>query len=184
MPTAIGVRDNWGPEGFAVRLQTDSDKANLSGLTNFDVAASSATAMNGHAVATLRDGEDQIPIVARLRMEERAQLSDIRSLYVYANEGSQKVPLQSISSIVYNLRTEKLQRRNQFRTVTISAFPDAGVLSSEVLSAAMPRLEELQTRLPVGYRMEIGGEYEEQVKGFGPIVARIVALPCFANSIA
>src|SRR5262249_43134369 len=47
VPTAVGVRDNWGPESFAVRLETDADKANLSGLTNYDVAASSAAAMNG-----------------------------------------------------------------------------------------------------------------------------------------
>ena len=47
IPTAARVRDNWGPESFAVRLRTDSDKANLSGLTNLDVAAASATAMTG-----------------------------------------------------------------------------------------------------------------------------------------
>ena len=166
IPTAARVRDNWGPESFTVRLRTDSDKANLSGLTNFDVAAASATAMTGFQVATLREGDDQIPVVARLRMDERAQLSDIRSLYVYARQGAQKVPLQSISSIVYDMQTEKLQRRNQFRTVTISAFPEAGVLASEVIEAAMPRLDVFRRGLPTGYQMEIGGEREEQVKGF------------------
>jgi multidrug efflux pump len=166
VPKAARVRDNWGPESFAVRLRTDSDKANLSGLTNFDVAAASVTAMNGVQVSTLREGDDQIPVVARLRMEERAQVSDIGSLYVYARQGTQKVPLQSISSIVYGLQTERLQRRNQFRTVTISAFPESHVLPSEVLNAAMPGLNALGRRLPVGYRLEIGGEHEEQVKGF------------------
>ena len=166
IPTAARVRDNWGPESFAVRLRTDSDKANLSGLTNLDVATASATAMTGFQVATLREGEDQIPVVARLRMDERAQLSDIRSLYVYARQGTQKVPLQSISSIVYDTQTEKLQRRNQFRTITISAFPEARVLPSEVLDAALPRLETFRNGLPTGYQMEIGGEREEQVKGF------------------
>src|SRR5262249_35263696 len=109
---------------------------------------------------------DQIPVVARLRMEERAQLADIRSLYVYASQGSQKVPLQSISSIVYDMQTEKLQRRNQFRTITVSAFAQAHVLPSEVLNAAMPRLLAFQRSLPPGYQMEIGGEREEQVKSF------------------
>jgi multidrug efflux pump subunit AcrB len=72
----------------------------------------------------------------------------------------------SISSVVYEMQTEKLQRRNQFRTITISAFPDAGVLPSEVLSAAMPRIDDFRQSLPPGYRLEIGGEHEEQVKGF------------------
>src|SRR5689334_11918845 len=38
------------------------------------------------------------------------------SLYVYAQNGTQKVPLQSISSIVYDMQTEKLQR-NLLRAV-------------------------------------------------------------------
>jgi multidrug efflux pump len=166
IPTAVRVRDNWGPESFVVRLKTDSDKANLSGLTNYDVAAASVSAMSGYPVATLREGDEQIPVVARLRMDERAQLSDIRSLYVYSGQGTQKVPLQSISSVAYEMQTEKLQRRNQFRTVTISTFSAPGVLPSEVLKEAMPKLEEFRKSLPTGYRMEIGGEHEEQVKSF------------------
>jgi multidrug efflux pump subunit AcrB len=166
IPTAVRVRDNWGPESFAVRLRTDSDKANLSGLTNYDVAAASASAISGAPVGVLRDGDEQIPVVARLRMDERSQLSDIRSLYVYAQQGTQKAPLQSISSIVYDMQTEKLQRRNQFRTVTISAFPEAGVLPSEVLNAGLSRIEAFRETLPIGYRLEIGGEHEEQVKSF------------------
>jgi multidrug efflux pump subunit AcrB len=166
IPKAVRVRDNWGPESFVVRLQTDSDKANVSGITNYDVAAASASAMSGVPVATLREGDEQIPVVARLRMDERAQLSDIRSLYVYSSQGTQKVPLQSISSVTYDMQTEKLQRRNQFRTVTISSFSAAGVLPSEVLQQAMPKLEEFRKALPTGYRMEIGGEHEEQVKSF------------------
>jgi len=38
-PDAMRVRDDWGAESFAVRLKIDSDKANLAGVTNLDVAA-------------------------------------------------------------------------------------------------------------------------------------------------
>ena len=51
------------------------------------------------------------------------------------------MPLQPISSIVYEMQTEKIQRRNQFRTITVSAFSAAGALPSEVLDAALPQLE-------------------------------------------
>ncbi|HSS76023.1 MAG TPA: efflux RND transporter permease subunit [Thermoanaerobaculia bacterium] len=165
-PKATRVRDNWGAESFAVQLVTDPDRANLAGVTNLDVAAASAAGMNGFTVSTLREGDRQIPIVARLRMEERARLADIRNLYVYSSQGPQKVPLAAVSSLRYGLRTEKIQRRNQFRTVTVSAFPEAGTLPSEALRAALPRLRELAKTLPPGTKMEIGGEKEEQDKGF------------------
>jgi len=166
IPSAARVRDNWGPESFAVRLKTDPERANLSGLTNIEIAASSATAMNGSRMTVLREGDKQIPVVARMRMEERGQLSDISNLYVYSSNGRHKVPLEAVTTVDYGMQTEKLQRRNQFRTVTISSFTANNVLPSQVLNEAMPKLRALEARMPPGYRMEIGGEYEEQTKGF------------------
>ena len=168
-PLATRARDNWGPESFEVRLSTDADRANLSGLTNRDVAAASSSAMNGATLTVLREGDRQIPIVARLRADERAALSDIRSLYVYSSQGPQKVPLESVSSLGYGMRTEKVQRRNQFRTVTVGAFPVPGRLPSELLAEVMPGITQLQQSLPPGYYLEIGGEYEDQVKGFAEL---------------
>jgi multidrug efflux pump subunit AcrB len=166
IPTADRVRDSWGSDSFAVRLAIDADRANLAGVTNQDVAAASAAGLNGFTVATLREGDEQIPVMARLRMEERARLSDIQSLYVYSSQGRQKVPLGLVSSISYGTQTEKIVRRKQFRTVTVSAFPVENVLPSEVLNAAMPQVRAFEKRLPPGYIVEIGGEYEEQTKGF------------------
>jgi multidrug efflux pump subunit AcrB len=166
IPSAARVRDNWGAESFSVKLRTDPDRANLSGVSNQDVAASAATAMSGYEVTKLRDRHKQIPVLARLRMEERAQLGDVANLYVYSSQSPQKVPLGLISSLDYGLQTEKIQRRNQFRTITVSCYPQAGALASEVLGAASARLAEFAGALPPGYRMEIGGEYGEQVKGF------------------
>src|SRR6185369_3102142 len=160
------VRDDWGDESFAVHLQTDPDRANIAGLTNHDVAMASLSATHGREVTTLRDGDKQIPVVARLRMEERAQLGDLKNLYVYSGEGTQKVLLRQVASTEYGMQIEKIRSRNQFRTITVSASPAEGRLSSEVMKAARPKLKELQKELPAGYRMEIGGEEEDQVKGF------------------
>ena len=160
------VRDDWGDKSFAVRLKTDPDRANIAGLTNHDVAMASLSATYGKEVTTLREGDKQIPVVARLRMEERAQLGALKNLYVYAGESTQKVLLRQVASTEYGMQIEKMRSRNQFRTITISAMPAEGKLASEVMSAARPRLNELEQTLPAGYRMEVGGEEEEQVKGF------------------
>ncbi len=160
------VRDDWGDKSFAVRLKTDPDRANIAGLTNHDVAMASLSATYGKEVTTLREGDKQIPVVARLRMEERAQLGALKNLYVYADESPQKVLLRQVASTEYGMQIEKMRSRNQFRTITVSAMPAEGKLASEVMSAARPKLKELQQTLPAGYRMEVGGEEEEQVKGF------------------
>jgi len=169
-PYAQRVRDDWGEESFAVKLQTDSDRANAAGITNLDVAASSAAGINGSQVSVLREGDKQIPIVARLRMEERAQLSDVQNLYVYSMQGTQKAPLRQVSSVAYGMQIEKVRRRNQFRTITVSCMAEAGHLPSEIMNSARPQLTAFADQLPPGYRMDIGGSEEEQVKGFKNLV--------------
>jgi multidrug efflux pump subunit AcrB len=169
-PYAQRVRDDWGEENFTVKLETDSDRANAAGLTNLDVAVSSASGINGTQVTVLREGDKQIPVLTRLRMEERAQLADVQNLYVYSTQGTQKAPLNQISSLGYGMQTEKIRRRNQFRTITVSCMAEAGHLPSEVVNAARSQLTAFANQLPPGYRMDIGGSEEEQVKGFKNLV--------------
>ncbi|MCP3104302.1 efflux RND transporter permease subunit [Myxococcus sp. K15C18031901] len=166
LPGTARTRDDWGSDTFSVKLEVDPDRANLAGVTNLDVATSSAVAMNGMTVGQLNEGIHQIDIVARLRAEERARLGDIENLYVSSRTGPQKVPLRQVSRVAYSLQTEKIRRRNQFRTITISTFPQAGVLPSEIMKEAKPGLDALRESLPVGYTLEVGGEAEEQKKSF------------------
>ncbi|MBA3499804.1 MAG: efflux RND transporter permease subunit, partial [Deltaproteobacteria bacterium] len=163
-PGTFNVRDDWGNDTFQVKLDVDSDRANLAGITNQDIAASSATAMNGAVVGELREGDREIKFVLRLRADERSQLSDIQDLYVTSMSTSQKVPLRQVSNITYEFKTEKIRRRNQFRTISVSCFPAPGVLSSEVLAAALPAIEKTAQEFAPGYRLDVAGEHEEQKK--------------------
>ncbi len=170
-PNAARVRDDWGEPTMTVRLKVDPDRANLSGVTNLDVALSSTAAVSGLPVSTYRELDKQIPIAIRLRMEDRAALSDIQNNYVYSMTSNQRVPLSQVSNVTTEMAIPKIKRRNQFRTVTVSAFPIPGVLPSEVLTPLLPKIKEFQKNLPVGYFLEIGGEYDEQVKGFKELSA-------------
>ncbi|MBP7867776.1 MAG: efflux RND transporter permease subunit [Acidobacteria bacterium] len=166
VPGVDRVRDDWGAESFALDIQVNTDRANLAGITNVDVAASSAAAMSGLPVSTLREGDKQIPIVARLRDAERLTIEDMRNLYVYSSISTNHVPLRQVATVDYKLRTEKFRRRNQFRTVTVYCAPVKGVLPSEIMASAAPKLAEFEKSLPSGYFVEIGGEKESQDEGF------------------
>jgi multidrug efflux pump subunit AcrB len=149
-----------------VDVSIDPDRASRAGLTNADVAVSTAIGLNGYELTALHEGDKTIPVIARLRMEERARLADLRNLYVYSSQGSQKVTLRQIASLSTDMRPEKINRRNQFRTITVGAFPRAGVLSSEVLAASKPELDRFAASLPPGIKFQIAGELEKQQSGF------------------
>jgi multidrug efflux pump subunit AcrB len=170
IPGVQVVQNDWFTESPKVKLKIDSDRANLAGITNRDVAQSATAAMSGTTVTTLREGNLQIPVVARLRAMERAQLSDVENLYVYSSQGSQKIPLRSVSSVVNHIVTERIRRQELFRTIGVHAYPRAGVLPSEILKTASPWLAAFQKNLPPGYRMQIGGEKAKQQTGFANLV--------------
>jgi multidrug efflux pump subunit AcrB len=65
------------------------------------------------------------------------------------------------------MRPEQIKRRNQFRTITVQAFPRNGALPSDVLASSQTEIDHFAASLPPGFRLQIAGEYEKQQNGFG-----------------
>jgi multidrug efflux pump subunit AcrB len=160
------LRDDWFPDNVQQRIQIDPDRANVVGITNADIANASTAAMSGTTVGVFKEGDKNIPIVARLRMQDRAQLADIKNLYVYSSQTSNRVPLLSVATVGNSLETSRVARREHFRTISILCYPQPGVLASEVLEPILPKLQEFQKNLPPGYQLRIGGERAKQIDGF------------------
>jgi multidrug efflux pump subunit AcrB len=166
-PAAVRVRNEWQSESTQVSLVVNPDRANLAGISNMDVANSATSAMSGSPVTSLQEGDKNIPVVARLKMDERARLSDIQNLYVYSSQSAgTKIPLMQISDIQNSMATDRVVRLDHFRTMSIYAFPAPGHLASEITTVAVPKLKELQKTMPPGYRLTFGGEYDKQKTGF------------------
>src|SRR5579862_1246885 len=183
VPLARRVRDDWFAETMVARLEIDPDRANLAGISNEDVAASTTASLSGSSVASLLEGDKQIPVVARLYRRERASVPDLENLYVYPSKGGQPVPLKAISSVHFKLETQRIRRRAHYRTITVAAFTAPGVLASEVLNEALPKIKELQASLPPGYKVEIGGEYAKQQTGFRELSV-ILLISCLMIYVA
>ncbi len=160
------LRDDWFPDNVQQKIQIDPDRANVAAITNADVAEASTAAMSGATVGVFKEGDKDIPIVARLRMEDRAQLADIKNLYVYSSQTNNRVPLLSIATVGNSLETGRVRRREHFRTISILCYPEPGVLASDVLNQILPQIQKLQKNLPPGYQLRIGGERAKQIDGF------------------
>src|SRR5882757_5268407 len=160
------LRDDWGPDSPQVKIEIEPDRANLVGISNADVANSTAAAISGASVGLLKEGNKSIPIVARLRPQDRAQLSQIKNLYVYSSQQNTRVPLLAVAMVNNILETGRIRRREHFRTISILCFPAPGILASEVLGPIEPKLKNLQNSLPPGYQLQIAGEKAKQDDGF------------------
>jgi len=165
-PHADLVHTDWQGEQPMVAMNINPDRANLSGLTNYDVAQSADAAISGQQVTSLREGYDDIPVVARAEMEERARLADVGNLYAYSSQEQANVPLTQFATNKLQMQEGKIVRLEHFRTISVRAYPKAGSLASEVTGDVIPKLKELDRSLPPGYRIEVGGEYDKQQRGF------------------
>ena len=173
-PFATRIRDDWGDTSLKTSVDVDVDRANLTGVTNADVSDAIGGALTGLQAGVLREGDRQIPILGRLRMEERAQLSDLRSLYVFSSQQPISVPLAQIAALNLKPEIPKIRRFDQYRTVTVQCWPQAGHLASEVVSSVMPKLKAFENQLPNGFLFRFAGEYKEQTSGFGDLVTVLI----------
>lgn len=173
------VRNDWGEDVLTANLKIDEARASLAGVSPAEVAAAATGSLDGSYASAMREGDRQIPVVLRLRMDERARASDVGNLYVWSQGGRSRVPLSQVASLSYQLQPARIGRYQQFRTITVQSFPADGWLASEVLLKAMPQIEQVQKELPAGMRLEIAGEYKEQNKGFGEL-AMVMAVSVMA----
>jgi multidrug efflux pump subunit AcrB len=165
IPEAYLVRDDWFEDSFIVKLEVDPDRASLAGLTNKDVAISSLTALSGYEFTSYKEGDKNIPVTARLNINERAELSDLENMYIYGTTNNVKIPLIEVADLNYSMETSRILRRNHFRTLTVIAFPEPGALPTTILKKAKDKIDKFESSLPPGYELIWGGEKSKQQEG-------------------
>jgi len=161
---------NWNEQTPSVRLVIDQDRARLLGLTPQDVANRLRMMISGVTVATLRDGIDQIDVVARAAPQERGDLGRIGDLVIHTRDGA-SVPVSQVAKVIFEHEEPIFWRRNRNMTITVRSGVKDGLQAPDVTNRIWPRLAEIRDRLPPGYRIEMGGAIEESAKGNASIFA-------------
>jgi len=161
---------NWNEQTPRVRLVIDQDRARLLGLTPQEVAARLRFMISGVTVTTLRDGIDQIDVVARAVEAERGDLSRLSDLVIFSRNGA-PVTVSQVAKIVYEHEEPIFWRRNRDMAITVRSDVKDGVQAPDVSDRLWPKFEDIRARLPSGYRLEIGGSVEESSKANASIGA-------------
>ncbi|KAF2991265.1 efflux RND transporter permease subunit [Methylocystis sp. MJC1] len=173
MATDEGVDDphlSWNEQTPSVRLVIDQDRARLLGVTPQDISNRLRMVISGVTVTTLRDGIDQIDVVARAEPGERGDLGRLGDMVVYSRDGK-PVTVSQVAKIVYEHEEPIFWRRNRNMTITVRSGVKDGVQAPDVSTRLWPKLADIRERLPQGYRMEMGGAIEESAKGNTSIFA-------------
>ncbi|AWM36632.1 Multidrug resistance protein MexB [Gemmata obscuriglobus] len=169
IPGTDNIHDDWDPDALQFGLRVRPDRAAVSGVTNEDVAAVTQAGLSGTAATYLRERDRLIPIALRLRPDERARTEDLANLTVFNSQSGSKVPLDQVSEFKLEAVPPKVLRRDNERCMTIKCDALPGTLPSAVVDEVEKKLKPVSAEWPPGYRFAVGGEKEEQEKGFKSI---------------
>ncbi len=143
------------------QVQVKLDRAALAryGLQSGAVSETLETAMLGQNVGTLLEGQRSYDLIVRFNDASRGNIEAIRATLIDTPSGA-KIPLSSVAQISEGFGPNQIARENVQRRIVISANVAGRDLGS-VVSEIQAKVKS-EVRLPAGYYLEYGGQFEAQ----------------------
>ena len=154
---------DWNEMMPSIRLIIDQDRARAFGLDPTAIAQSLQTLISGVNITTVRDGTEQVQVVARAVAGERLSPAKLGDFTLTARNGV-PVPLSQVARISNEHEEPILWRRNRDMSITVRTDIIDGVQAPDVTNEIWKSLEGIRGNLPFGYKLEIGGAIEESSK--------------------
>ncbi len=161
-PSTRDINFDWFELGKSVRLQVDHAKARALGVNPQDLSMALNTLLSGITVTQYREGDESIDVVARAVPAERLSLEGLDSVTVRGANGP--VPLSQVARLQPQLEEPILWRRSKETLMTVRAMVIDGVQGPDVTAQIDQALAPVRAALPVGYRIDVGGDQEESAK--------------------
>ena len=161
---ATYIHTDWHEDAWQVGVNVREEVANRLGLTNAAIAQQLAGDIEGAPMTTFWEGDRDVDVVLRLDPSARQSFQNVSDAYVMSPVTGARVPLSAVATLTPDWQPGRIVRRNGVRTLTVRAFPNGHRLSSQILADVRKQINAME--LPEGYRIEYGGEFENQNETF------------------
>jgi multidrug efflux pump len=163
------VQFDWDePAERSVRFEVDQVKARQLGISSQDIASFLDMSLSGYTTSKFRQRDKLIPLDLRAPLSERVNPDQIEQLAIPTPAG-EAIPLGQLGRVRYGLEYGVIWERDRQPSITVQAETRNGVQGLDVTNAIDKKLGALRTKLPVGYRIQVGGPVEENQKAQGSI---------------
>ncbi|MBH0059327.1 efflux RND transporter permease subunit [Pseudoalteromonas sp. SWXJZ94C] len=162
---AFNIRNDWRARTKMIRPQFNEQKARRLGISKSDLDNVLLTSLSGKQVGVYRDGTQLLPIITRSPENERLNVESVHDLQIYSPVLAVFVPVtQVVDEFVVEWEDSLIMRRDRKRTITVMA--DNNVLGDETPAKLFARIRAPieNIKLPHGYELEWGGEFESSSK--------------------
>lgn len=129
------------------------------GVTLADFSSFVSAALGGEVVSQVQSGNRTMVVTLRMADEDIDGIERIKSLLIDTPNGGQ-VPLSEVADIVSATGPNTISRENAQRKIVVSANAEGRDMRSVVED--MRHAIEREVKLPEGYRVEYGGQFESE----------------------
>ncbi|MCE8004092.1 efflux RND transporter permease subunit [Billgrantia ethanolica] len=158
-PLVTDIVDDWRQRELVLEPVFDEERARMAGVQRDAAMRALQFATTGIQAALYRENDRLLPIVLRPPEHERLDVTRLHERQLESANGNVPIPLRQIIERFDTISEESvIRRRDRMRTLTVQASTVSGVTASEGLSRIRAPIEAIP--LPLGYRLEWGGEYE------------------------
>ncbi len=164
------VRSDFHEDYYALDIRMKPEAQRL-GFTNQAIALQVYSGFTGTPVTTIREGNNNVTVLARLDSVKRSSASDIRSMYLTSPVTGNAVPFDQIAEIVPVWKNGRIMHRSGIRVLTVESETDGNVLASEIQKEVKPQISSIS--LPEGYSITYGGEEANQNDTFPELVTAL-----------
>lgn len=170
-PNTKNVKDDWGPKSKKFVIAIDQTQAQITGITNEDIALSLKTVLDGFQAGEYREDDKSIPIVMKGDQGKEQTLASLETLNVFSQSSGKSVPLLQVARILPQWQYAKIKRLDITKTIVVSSeLTDAGNASA-VVKAITPWLEQQQTEVwGEDYSYKLGGDAENTAENMGAVI--------------
>jgi len=164
------IGDDTPPGAAEYRVLVDRQRAAELGISPQDVALSMRAAVHGSTAIQLREHDEAIDVVVKLRDGAAQTAEQLRALRFGAADG-QLVPFSEVAELQSHSSMSSIHRYQRERSIIVSARFDEQVTDlSRVNQRLGGLLSELEQRY-AGLNAEVGGEWEEFGSAFEDILS-------------
>jgi HAE1 family hydrophobic/amphiphilic exporter-1 len=142
------------------RLVLDRERISELGLSVREVGRTLLANVAGLEAGRFREGGDEFPIRVRLRREDRRSASDLAGVTLRTPAG-EAVALSSLVERRSGRGPEEIDRVDGQRVTYVTANLESGVALGDAVGAVRAALDD--ARLPRGFTLFYGGQFEEQL---------------------
>lgn len=156
-----------------LRIEADGYKLERFGLRRLDVNEFVETAMQGDIVSEVLDGQRTFDLVVRLDEKYREDLESLERMVINTPAGG-TVKLGDIAKIYKSDGPNTVNREQVRRRIVLQCnVRERGLV--DVVNEIKQRLQPIEAKLPTGYFIEYGGQFESQQSASRTIAVLFVA---------